>query len=143
MAKQIRFMGTTTNQSAAVGSDVQLNCYAQYYSEKVRHWDVSGHLGMNMFCRRWILHMYLESCGFLNGANWSSRVGLTLDRSILDMLLFLGEKYRFGIDSLVIQNFTYADQGVYYCRAFITLRTNFLTKVYPILVQLQSKRISP
>lgn len=60
---------------------------------------------------------------------------------MLDILFFLGEKYRFGIDSLVIQNFTYADQGVYYCRAFITLRTNFLTKVYPILVQLQSTRI--
>ncbi len=35
MTKQIRFMGTNTNQSVTRDSDVQLNCFAQYYSEKV------------------------------------------------------------------------------------------------------------
>ncbi len=35
MTKQIRFMGTNTNQSVVYGSDIQLNCFAQYYSEKV------------------------------------------------------------------------------------------------------------
>ncbi|CAF1631653.1 unnamed protein product [Adineta ricciae] len=49
------------------------------------------------------------------------------------------EKYTLGTDSLVIRNFSYYDQGVYYCRAFITLRNNFLSKLYPIYVQLQSK----
>ncbi|CAM4764794.1 unnamed protein product [Rotaria magnacalcarata] len=47
-------------------------------------------------------------------------------------------KYIFGVDSLFIRNFTYHDQGVYFCRAFITLKTRFLMKLYPILVQLQN-----
>ncbi|CAF4154361.1 unnamed protein product [Rotaria socialis] len=47
-------------------------------------------------------------------------------------------KYIFGVDSLFIRNFTYHDQGVYFCRAFITLKTRFLMKIYPILVQLQN-----
>ena len=52
---------------------------------------------------------------------------------------FLGNKYILGADSLIIRNFDYYDQGVYYCRAFITLKTDFLSKIYPIFVQLQSK----
>lgn len=36
MTKQIRFMATNTNQSAVYGTDVRLNCFAQYYSEKVQ-----------------------------------------------------------------------------------------------------------
>ncbi len=35
MTKQIRFMATNTNQSVAYENDIQLNCFAQYYSEKV------------------------------------------------------------------------------------------------------------
>jgi hypothetical protein len=35
MTKQIRFMATNTNQSVAHENDIQLNCFAQYYSEKV------------------------------------------------------------------------------------------------------------
>jgi len=35
MTKQIRFMATNTNQSILYGNDVRLNCFAQYYSEKV------------------------------------------------------------------------------------------------------------
>ncbi len=35
MTKQIRFMATNTNQSVIYGSDIRLNCFAQYYSEKV------------------------------------------------------------------------------------------------------------
>lgn len=35
MTKQIRFMSTNTNQSVGYGTDVRLNCFAQYYSEKV------------------------------------------------------------------------------------------------------------
>ncbi len=35
MTKQIRFMATNTNQSVVYGSDIRLNCFAQYYSEKV------------------------------------------------------------------------------------------------------------
>jgi len=57
-------------------------------------------------------------------------------------LLFIEDKYILGTDSLVIRNFSYYDQGVYYCRAFITLKNNFLSKMYPILVQLQSKDFS-
>ena len=34
MTKQIRFMGTSTNQTVIHGNDVRLNCFAQYYSEK-------------------------------------------------------------------------------------------------------------
>lgn len=37
MTKQIRFMATNTNQSANYGNDVRLNCFAQYYSEKVNN----------------------------------------------------------------------------------------------------------
>ncbi|UJR32092.1 hypothetical protein I4U23_019560 [Adineta vaga] len=48
------------------------------------------------------------------------------------------EKYVLGTDSLVIRDFNYYDQGVYYCRAFITLRNSFLSKLYPIYVQLQN-----
>jgi hypothetical protein len=57
------------------------------------------------------------------------------------LFYILGDKYILGTDSLVIRNFSYYDQGIYYCRAFITLKTNFLNKIYPILVQLQSKNI--
>ena len=46
------------------------------------------------------------------------------------------DKYILGVDSLIIRNFTYYDQGVYYCRAFITLRNDLLTKINPVLVQL-------
>jgi len=35
MIKQIRFMNINTNQTVQYGSNVQLNCFAQYYSEKV------------------------------------------------------------------------------------------------------------
>lgn len=35
MIKQIRFMSTNTNQTVEYGNDVRLNCFAQYYSEKV------------------------------------------------------------------------------------------------------------
>jgi len=56
------------------------------------------------------------------------------------LFFFLEEKYILGTDSLVIRNFSYYDQGVYYCRAFITLKDNFLSKIYPIFVQLQSKK---
>lgn len=55
-------------------------------------------------------------------------------------IFYLDEKYVLGSDSLVIRNFSSNDQGVYYCRAFITLKTNFLTKTYPIFVRLQGKK---
>jgi hypothetical protein len=51
----------------------------------------------------------------------------------------LDDKYILDRDSLIIRQFNFADQGVYYCRAFITLKANFLTKIYPILVQLQGR----
>jgi hypothetical protein len=35
MTKQIRFMATNTNQSVGHESNIRLNCFAQYYSEKV------------------------------------------------------------------------------------------------------------
>jgi len=54
--------------------------------------------------------------------------------------LLIDQKYILGQDSLVIRNFTEMDQGVYYCRAFITLKTQILSKIYPILVQLYSKQ---
>lgn len=54
-------------------------------------------------------------------------------------VFFLEHKYIIGTDSLIIRNFTYYDQGAYYCRAFITLRTRLLMKMYPIAVHLKSK----
>lgn len=62
--------------------------------------------------------------------------------SISFFLSILDDKYILGTDSLIIRNFSLSDQGIYYCRAFITLKTNFLTKIYPILVQIQNQNSS-
>ncbi|CAF1368900.1 unnamed protein product [Adineta steineri] len=105
MTKQIRFMNTNTNQSVVHGSDVRLNCFAQYYSEKAMD---SPYLPKILW--------FFERRQIYNN----------------------DEKYILGTDSLVIRNFDYYDQGVYYCRAFITLKNNFLSKIYPIFVQLQN-----
>ncbi|CAF1174767.1 unnamed protein product [Rotaria sp. Silwood1] len=105
MIKQIRFMGTNTNQTVVYGNDARLNCFAQYYSEKAMD---SPYLPKILW--------FFERRQLYNNE----------------------DKYILGIDSLIIRNFNYNDQGVYYCRAFITLKTKFLSKIYPILVQLQN-----
>ncbi|CAF3753964.1 unnamed protein product [Rotaria sordida] len=105
LTKQIRFMGTNTNQTVVYGNDIRLNCFAQYYSEKAMD---SPYLPKILW--------FFERRQLNNNE----------------------DKYIIGIDSLIIRNFNYYDQGVYYCRAFITLKNKFLSKIYPIIVQLQN-----
>lgn len=95
---------------------------------------------MRFFFRLWIHHIYQEFFGFSNENNYIIMVKISIVFLIKILwIIILEYKYILGSDSLVIRNFSLSDQGVYYCRAFITLKNNFLTKIYPILVQIQNK----
>ena len=142
MTKQIRFMSTTTNQTVAQGDHVRLNCFAQYYSEKVdgKLYKVVYYVFSLYAHRQWTRRIFRRFSGFSNDDKY--RTAVNYSSNLFFICIFVSrvaEKYTLGTDSLVIRNFSYYDQGVYYCRAFITLRNNFLSKLYPIYVQLQSK----
>lgn len=109
LTKQIRFMGTNNNHSVTVGSDVRLNCFGQYYSEKAMD---SPYIPQILW--------------FFERKQIFEREG----------------KFEIGADYLLIRNFTDRDRGVYFCRAFITLKNNFLTKTYPIFVEIQASNES-
>jgi hypothetical protein len=70
MTKQIRFMATNTNQSVLYGNDVRLNCFAQYYSEKVYIYiKIKNNKLKDYLFRQWIHRIYQEFSGFLNDDN--------------------------------------------------------------------------
>ena len=132
-------MGTTTNQSVRRGSDVRLNCYAQYYSEKVhRKRFVCSRTCFSLLVSKAMDSPYLPKIlWYFERHQIFQRGNDVRRRSNVGTRCILSEdKYILGVDSLIIRNFTYYDQGVYYCRAFITLRNDLLTKINPVLVQL-------
>ena len=90
MTKQIRFMSTTTNQTVAQGDHVRLNCFAQYYSEKVdgKLYKVVYYVFSLYAHRQWTRRIFRRFSGFSNDDKYRTTVNYS-SNLFLFVFLFL------------------------------------------------------
>ena len=87
--KQIRFMATNNNHTIQYGTDVRLNCYAQYYSEKVRFIQRQTSFYYESNFRQWTHPTFRKCCGSLNVIRLSNEVsGISIDRQTTSFIIY-------------------------------------------------------